>query len=222
MSSPAILLFTKTTGFRHASIPAGVEALTAIAGDLGYHAEHTEDADVHDPVRLAEFDAVVWLSTSGDVLDELGRAALADYVTGGGGWLGVHNASNAEGSWPYYRELVGARFAGHPPGCTPGRIEVVDGSHPATAHLPEQWHWTDEWYSFDERPANTEVLLEVDEDSYDTADLAMGAPHPLAWHRRLEAGRCFYTALGHDTAAYADPLFRRHLKGGLESVLPKR
>ncbi|WP_026932385.1 ThuA domain-containing protein [Glycomyces tenuis] len=222
MSPPAILLFTKTTGFRHDSIPAGVEAFEALADELGYRAEHTEDAAVHDPTRLAEFDAVVWLSTSGDVLDELGRAALADYVTGGGGWMGVHNASNAEASWPYYRELVGARFIGHPPGRSPGRIEVVDGSHPSTAHLPETWNWTDEWYSFDERPADVEVLLEVDEDSYDTAELAMGRPHPLAWHRRLEAGRCFYTALGHDEAAYADPLFLGHLRGGLESVLPKQ
>jgi type 1 glutamine amidotransferase len=115
MPSPAILLFTKTTGFRHDSIPAGVAAFEAIADELGCRTEHTEDAEVHEPGRLAEFDAVVWLSTSGDVLDELGRAALADYVTGGGGWMGVHNASGAEGSWPYYRELVGARFVGHPP-----------------------------------------------------------------------------------------------------------
>ncbi|WP_026922901.1 ThuA domain-containing protein [Glycomyces arizonensis] len=221
MSSPAILLFTKTTGFRHASIPAGVEAFETIATDLGYRAEHTEDADVYNPSQLAEFDAVVWLSTSGDVLDELGRAALADYVTGGGGWMGVHNAANAEVSWPYYRELVGARFIGHPPGCTPGRIKVVN-AHPSTAHLPKEWHWTDEWYSFDERPVDSEVLLEVDEDSYDTADLAMGDPHPLAWHRRLETGRCFYTALGHDESAYTDPAFLGHLRGGLESVLPKK
>lgn len=221
MSSPAILLFTKTTGFRHASIPASVDALKTIAADLGYHAEHTEDADVYNPSQLAEFDAIVWSSTSGDVLDELGRAALADYVTGGGGWMGVHNAANAEVSWPYYRELVGARFIGHPPGCTPGRINVVN-AHPSTAHLPPEWHWTDEWYSFDERPANSEVLLEVDEDSYDTADLAMGDPHPLAWHRRLETGRCFYTALGHEESAYADPAFLDHLRGGLESVLPKK
>lgn len=222
MSSPAILLFTKTTGFRHESIPAGVEAVEALAAELGYRTEHTEDADVYDPVRLADFDAVVWLSVSGDVLDELGRAALADYVTGGGGWCGIHGASTAEPSWPYFRELVGARFIGHPPGCSPGLVEVVGGEHPATAHLPERWRWTDEWYSFDERPAGVEVLLEVDEESYDTADLAMGAPHPIAWHRRLEAGRCFYTALGHDVSAYADSGFRRHIQGGLESVLPKK
>lgn len=222
MSSPAILLFTKTTGFRHESIPAGVEAVETIAAELGYHTEHTEDAAVYDPVRLADFDAVVWLSVSGDVLDELGRAALADYVTGGGGWCGIHGASTAEPSWPYFRELVGARFIGHPPGCSPGLVKVVGSAHPATAHLPERWRWTDEWYSFDERPGGVEVLLEVDEESYDTADLAMGAPHPIAWHRRLEAGRCFYTALGHDVSAYADPGFRRHIKGGLESVLPKK
>ncbi|WP_100444545.1 ThuA domain-containing protein [Glycomyces xiaoerkulensis] len=218
--SDAILVFTKTTGFRHDSIPAGVEALKGIAAELGMHAEHTEDAAVYTPERLADFAAVVWLSASGDVLDELGRAALADYVTGGGGWCGIHGASTAERSWPYFRELVGARFIGHPPGCTAGRVEVVDRGHRSTAHLPETWTWTDEWYSFDERPEHVKVLLEADEDSYDTAGLAMGRPHPLAWHRRLEAGRCFYTALGHDSSAYADTDFLRHITGGLQSVLP--
>ncbi|MCD0444169.1 ThuA domain-containing protein [Glycomyces sp. A-F 0318] len=222
MVSPAILVFTKTTGFRHDSIPAGVEAVERIAADLGFTTEHTEDSSVHNPLDLARFAATVWLSPSGDVLDELERAALADFVTGGGGWCGVHAAATAERSWPFFTELVGARFIGHPPGCTAGEIEVKDAEHPATAHLPKRWSWTDEWYSFDERPADVEVLLEVDEDTYDTADLAMGAPHPLAWHRRLESGRCFYTALGHDAGAYADADFLAHLKGGLQSVLPAK
>ena len=86
---------------------------------------------------------------------------------------------------------MGARFIGHPPGCTPGEIDVKNHDHPSTAHLPKRWSWTDEWYSFDERPKDVEVLLEADEDTYDTADLAMGDPHPIAWHRRLEAGQCF-------------------------------
>ncbi|WP_205324962.1 ThuA domain-containing protein [Glycomyces sp. YM15] len=220
MVSPAILVFTKTTGFRHDSIPAGVAAVERIAAELGFATEHTEDAGVHNPLDLARFAAVVWLSPSGDVLDELERAALADFVTGGGGWCGVHAASTAERSWPFFRELVGARFIGHPPGCTPGVIDVVDQSHPSTEHLPKRWSWTDEWYSFDERPKGFEILLEADEDTYDTADLAMGDPHPIAWHRRLELGRCFYTALGHADEAYADETFLAHLGGGLRSVLP--
>jgi len=220
--SPAILVFTKTTGFRHDSIPAGVAAVERLAAELGYETEHTEDAGVHNPLDLARFAATVWVSPSGDVLDELERAALADFVTGGGGWCGIHAASTAERSWPFFRELVGARFIGHPPGCTPGEIDVVDQGHPATAHLPKRWAWTDEWYSFDEQPKDVEVLLEADEDTYDTAGLAMGRPHPLAWHRRLEAGRCFYTALGHAAEAYEDDAFLAHLKGGLRSVLPPR
>ncbi|PRY53443.1 ThuA domain-containing protein [Glycomyces artemisiae] len=219
MDTPTFLVFTKTTGFRHDSIPAGVDALRAIAAELGGKVEHTEDAAVHDPVELAKFAAVVWLSASGDVLGELERAALADYVTGGGGWMGVHGASTAERSWPFYKELVGARFIGHPPGCTPGEIDVVAADHPSTAHLPKRWAWTDEWYSFDARPEHVEVLLEADESTYEAGDLAMGAPHPLAWHRRLEAGRCFYTALGHDVSAYEDPAFLGHLTGGLRSVV---
>lgn len=222
MVSPAILVFTKTTGFRHDSIPAGVEAIERIASELGYETEHTEDAAVYNPLDLARFEAVVWLSPSGDILDELERAALADYVTGGGGWCGIHAASTAERSWPFFRELVGARFIGHPPGCTPGEIDVVNHDHPSTEHLPKRWSWTDEWYSFDERPKDVEVLLEVDEGTYDTADLAMGDPHPIAWHRRLEQGQCFYTALGHSAEAYEDDVFLAHVKGGLRSVLPPR
>jgi type 1 glutamine amidotransferase len=222
MPTPAILVFTKTTGFRHDSIPAGVAAVERIAAELGYETEHTEDAGVYNPLDLARFAAVAWVSPSGDILDELERAALADFVTGGGGWCGIHAASTAERSWPFFRELVGARFIGHPPGCTPGEIDVVDTEHASTAHLPKRWSWTDEWYSFDERPKDVEVLLEADEDTYDTADLAMGNPHPIAWHRRLEQGRCFYTALGHAEEAYADPDFLAHVKGGLESVLPPK
>jgi type 1 glutamine amidotransferase len=220
MSTPAILVFTKTTGFRHDSIPAGVEAVERIAAELGYETEHTEDATIYNPLDLARFSAVVWVSPSGDILGELERAALADFVTGGGGWCGIHAASTAERSWPFFREMVGARFIGHPPGCTPGEIDVVDTSHPSTAHLPKRWSWTDEWYSFDERPKDVEVLLEADEDTYEAGDLAMGDPHPIAWHRRLEAGRCFYTALGHDASAYSDEVFLAHITGGLKSVLP--
>ncbi|WP_030161140.1 ThuA domain-containing protein [Glycomyces sp. NRRL B-16210] len=220
MVSPAILVFTRTTGFRHDSIPAGVAAVTAIAAELGHETEHTEDPDVFNPVDLARFAAVVWVSPSGDVLGELERAALADFVTGGGGWCGIHGASTAEPSWPFFRELVGARFIGHPPGCVPGEVSVVDEEHASTAHLPKRWAWTDEWYSFDEQPKDAAVLLEADESTYEAGELAMGSPHPLAWHRRLEAGRCFYTALGHDASAYEDPQFLAHLKGGLASVLP--
>jgi type 1 glutamine amidotransferase len=220
MPTPAILVFTKTTGFRHDSIPAGVAAVERIAAELGYETEHTEDSAVYNPLDLARFAAVAWVSPSGDILDELERAALADYVTGGGGWCGIHAASTAERSWPFFREMVGARFIGHPPGCTPGEIDVKDTGHASTAHLPKRWSWTDEWYSFDERPKDVDVLLEADEDTYDTADLAMGNPHPIAWHRRLEAGRCFYTALGHAEESYADPVFLAHIRGGLESVLP--
>lgn len=220
MSTPSILVFTKTTGFRHDSIPAGVAAVERIAAELGYETEHTEDAAIYNPLDLARFSAVVWLSPSGDILGELERAALADFVTGGGGWCGIHAASTAERSWPFFREMVGARFIGHPPGCTPGEIDVVDTGHPSTAHLPKRWSWTDEWYSFDERPKDVEVLLEADEDTYEAGDLAMGDPHPIAWHRRLEAGQCFYTALGHDASAYGDEVFLAHLRGGLKSVLP--
>ncbi|WP_345556227.1 ThuA domain-containing protein [Streptomonospora halophila] len=206
-----VLVFSRTAGYRHDSIPAGIRAVEELGRSRGFAVDASEDpAACH---RLHGYSAVVFLSPSGGVLDETGRAALADYVCSGGGFCGVHAASTAERDWPFYAELVGARFTRHPE-VQPARVRVEDGDHPATAHLGATWTLTDEWYDFDRDPrADVRVLLAVDEASYQGG--GMGPGHPVAWCRGVGAGRSFYTALGHPASAYDDPGFRAHLLGGI-------
>lgn len=207
-----LLVLTRTTDYRHDSIPA---ALGAVRAWPDHDVDATEDpAALEGP--LDAYAAVVFLSTSGEVLTPEGRERLAGFVESGGGFAGVHAAACTEYDWPYYGELLGARFAGHPP-LQPGRVIVEDPHHPATRHLPEVWPLTDEWYDFQANPrASVHVLLRADESSY--AGGGMGEDHPLAWCRRQGAGRVFYTALGHPVQAWSDPDFLAHLRGGLDWV----
>ncbi|MET9166996.1 ThuA domain-containing protein [Streptomyces cellulosae] len=208
MSAPT-LVYTRTTDYRHDSIPAAITALRSL-GDFEIHA-HENPTALEQP--LDHYAAVVFLSTSGDVLTPTARDRLTAYIENGGGFAGIHAAACTEYDWPYYGDLLGARFAGHPP-IQPGRALVEDPDHPATRHLPPTWEVTDEWYDFHASPRPTaHVLLSADETSYTGG--TMGDDHPLAWCRTQGAGRVFYTALGHTVEAYDDPLFLAHLRGGI-------
>ncbi|MFD8643690.1 ThuA domain-containing protein [Streptomyces zaomyceticus] len=220
MRTPDVLIYTRTTGYRHDSIPDGAAALAELARDLGRPAEATEDPDVFTPGRLADCAVVVLLSTTGNVLTPEGRAALERYLRGGGALLAVHAAANAEPDWPFYGELLGTRFDGHPE-IQPGLVLVDDHEHPATAPLPDRWEWTDEWYNFTADPRGSDggdgkgvrVLARADESSYRGG--THGEDHPLVWCREIDRGRVFFTALGHAPETYRDPVFRAHLRGAL-------
>ena len=207
--APRLLVHTRTTGYRHDSIP---DAVAAVRESTGFDVDATEDpAALEQP--LDGYAAVVFLSTSGEILTPAGRARLAAYVAAGGGFAGVHAAACTEYDWPHYGELLGARFDRHP-AYQPGRALVEDHDHPATRHLPAVWDFTDEWYDFRDSPrGRVRVLLSADETSYDGG--GMGDDHPLAWCREQGAGRVFYTALGHAREAYRDPAFLAHVHGGL-------
>ncbi|MFJ8629460.1 ThuA domain-containing protein [Streptomyces sp. NPDC093568] len=204
-----LLVYTRTTDYRHESIQAGVEAVRT-AGD--FEVDHTEDPGAFER-PLDAYSAVVFLSTSGEVLTPAGRERLAAYVESGGGFVGVHAAACTEYDWPYYGDLLGARFERHPE-YQPGKVVVEDRDHPATRHLPAVWDFVDEWYDFRANPRKAaRVLARADESSYEGG--RMGADHPLVWCRAQGAGRVFYTALGHAAEAYEDPDFRAHLLGGI-------
>ncbi|MET9349000.1 ThuA domain-containing protein [Streptomyces termitum] len=215
-----VLILTRTAGYRHASIPAGAAALAELAAAHGLTAEATEDPAAFAADGLAGRALVVLLSTTGTVLTPGGRTALEAYLRGGGALLAVHAAANAEPDWPFYGELLGTRFAGHPP-LQPGAVLAEDPAHPAVAPLPPRWEWTDEWYEYTSHPRTdgVRVLLRADEDAYEGGTL--GADHPLAWCRPVDRGRFLFTALGHTSEAYRDPLFRAHLSGALAWLLDR-
>jgi type 1 glutamine amidotransferase len=205
-----VLVFTRTTGFRHASIPAGIAAVGALGAAGGFTVTATEDPAAFTPGRLAGYRAVVFLSSSGDVLDPAGRSALEAYVRGGGGFVGVHSAADTEYGWPFYGQLVGGRFANHP-AVQPVTVRFRPG--PLTAGLPASWRVTDEPYNFRSRPVGVRVLATLDESTYSGG--TMGADHPIAWSSEVGRGRSFYVGLGHPDAIWADPVFRRLLAAGI-------
>ncbi|MEU6162870.1 ThuA domain-containing protein [Streptomyces tanashiensis] len=214
MPTADVLICTRTAGYRHDSIPAGAAALAELARELGRAAETTGDPGVLTPARLGRCAVVVLLSTTGNVLAPEERTALEAYLRGGGSLLAVHAAANAEPDWPFYGELLGTRFDGHPE-IQPGRVLVDTHDHPSTAPLPDRWSWTDEWYNFtsDPRAAGVRILARADESTYRGG--THGDDHPLVWCREIDRGRFFFTALGHTSEAYLDPAFRAHLSGAL-------
>lgn len=214
-----LLVFTRTTGFRHDSIPAGIACLTELAEALGHEVVATEDP-AEFTAQLATCDAVAFLSTTGDVLDDAQQAAFESWYRAGGAWLGIHAAADTEYDWPWYGRLVGARFASHP------QIQMAllwrtDAEHPSTAFLPEAWTRTDEWYDYKEVQPGLTTLLRLDEASYsDHANMmADGGEHPIAWCQEFDGGRAWYTGGGHTKASFDEPLFRLHLATGLEWCL---
>jgi cytochrome c len=208
-----VLVLSKTAGFRHASIPAGVRAIRALGQRGGFAVDATEDSGRISGNGLNQYRAVVFLSTTGDFLDGAEQEAVQRFVERGGGWVGIHAAADAERGWPWYETLVGARFTRHP-AVQPATVHVTDRQHPATAPLPAVWHRTDEWYDFDHDPRGTvHVLATLDERSYRGGH--MGADHPIAWCHTVGAGRSFYTAMGHTTESFSEALFLAHLLGAI-------
>lgn len=210
-SPPRLLVYTRTTGWRHDSIPVAVDTLRALAAEAGMEVVHTEDPAMFTEEGLAAFRVVAFANTTGDILDATQQAAFERYVRAGGGWLGLHSAADTGYDWPWYGELAGAWFASHPPGLQSSRVVFEGGHGPA---LASTWRVTDELYNYRDNPRpRVSVIATVDEGDY--AGGTMGADHPIAWcHERL-GGRAWYTGLGHDIALYADPTFRAHLLRGL-------
>lgn len=205
-----MLVFTRTGGFRHDSIPVAVYTLHTLGGKLGWQVEHGEDAGAFSPRKLARYRVVVFANTTGDVLDESQQAALRGFIESGGGFIGIHSAADTEYGWPWYETLVGAWFHSHPPGLQKTAV-VFEGGNKL---LEGRWRVTDELYNYRSHPRDdVHVVATVDEREY--AGGTMGSDHPIAWCRRMGAGRSWYTGLGHARDMYADATFRKHLMRGL-------
>jgi type 1 glutamine amidotransferase len=200
-----VLVFTRTAGFRHESIPAAVAAVRELGARHGFAVDHTEEPSALTDGALAGYAAVVFLLTTGDVLGPAEEGAVERFVRAGGGFVGVHSAADTEYDWPWYGGLVGAYFRTHGD-IVPATVSVADAGQPSTRCLPAAWTRVDEWYEFRSPPApGVRVLATVDSP----------APHPIAWQHAYDGGRAWYTALGHTAESYAEPEFRRHLAGGI-------
>lgn len=211
-----VLVFSKTTGFRHDSIPEGIALVQALGAANGFGVDVGENAAVFTSQGLSAYRAVIFLNTSGEVLNAGEQAALEAYVRQGGGWVGVHAAADTEHAWPFYGELLGrgAWFVTHPP-IQAATLQREDASHPSTRHYPARLSFTDEWYNFQANPRGAvDVLLTLDESSYVPGAGAMG-DHPIAWCHSVGSGRAWYTGLGHRSETYAEASFSQHLLGGI-------
>ena len=207
-----IFLYTHTTNYPHESIPDAVRAFRYIGQTNGFTVLHSEDPATFRENLIRDVDVIAFVNNSGEVLDIQGKAILQQFVRAGGGFVGVHGAAATLERWPWYVNLIGATFKSHPP-VQSAVVHTVDRLHPATAHFPDQWNWTDEWYNFESLPVDARVLLTVDELTYEGGE--HGRFHPISWCRQFEGGRVFYMGIGHRSEAFRDTSIMKHLLGGI-------
>ncbi|MHC2993776.1 Crp/Fnr family transcriptional regulator [Pontibacter sp. HJ8] len=213
-----ILVFSKTTGFRHESIPHGKAALLKLGKEHQVQVDTTENAAYFIADSLRHYQAVVFLNTTKDVLNPQQQTAFETYIRRGGGFAGIHAAADTEYDWPWYAKLVGAQFESHPE-IQQAAVDVVDKNHPATQGLPDRWERRDEWYNFKNLNPEVKVLATLDEKTFEGGK--HGEHHPIAWYHTYEGGRAFYTALGHTNESYREPLFLQHMWGGIRYAMGK-
>lgn len=212
-----VLVFTKTAGFRHDSITDGVAALRTLADQHGFVIVHSEDAAIMTDASLPQFGAVVFLSTTGTILNDEQKRAFERYIQGGGGFVGIHAASDTEYDWPWYGRLVGAYFSGHPE-IQDANVVIEDHAHPSTKMLPAVWPRRDEWYNFRTNPRTDDsidawILATLDETTYTGG--TMPEDHPIMWCHEFDGGRSWYHAGGHTRDSFSEPLFLESLLGGI-------
>jgi uncharacterized protein len=233
INRPAILVFSKTNGFRHEeAIPAANTVFASFAKDNRWGYFQTENGATFDPAILSRFDAVVFNNVSGDVFTPKQRQAFKDFIEQGGGFVGVHGAGgDMSYDWKWYvNDVIGAQFKGHPmdPQFQKATLRVEDKAHAATIGLPDAWERTDEWYSFEKSPRKpgVNILATLDETTYSPKgmfgqDLVMGKDHPIVWWHCVGKGRVLYSALGHTAASYDEENYRNMLKGAIKWALAK-
>ncbi len=211
-----ILIFSKTKGFYHSSIPVGIAAIQNLAKQNNFLVDTTKSADFFVEDSLKHYNVVVFLSTTGNVLNAEQQVAFERYIEAGGGFVGIHAAADTEYDWQWYNKLVGAYFLSHPgnPNVRKATVNIDDTTHIATKGLPIRWERTDEWYNYKSIQDDIQVLARLDENSYEGGE--NGDNHPIAWYHDFDGGRSFYTGGGHTDETYAEPLFLKHLLGGIK------
>ncbi len=212
-----VLVFSKTAGFRHTSIEPGKDALLKLGREKGFAVDTTEDASFFNEENLKKYNAVIWLSTTGNVLDPMQQNAFERYIQAGGGFVGIHAASDTEYDWPWYGKLMGGWFDNHPSqpsNVQQGDFHIVDKKNPLTDFLPEPWVRKDEFYAYKSVDPHVKVLITIDEKSY--LGGTMGDNHPMSWYHEFDGGRAFYSNMGHTNETFSEPLVMQHFWAGLQ------
>ncbi|WP_207632629.1 ThuA domain-containing protein [Foetidibacter luteolus] len=214
-----VLVFTKTQGYHHASIPAGVAAIRQLGEQNHFDVDTTANASDFTEDNLKKYEAVIFLSTTGNLLNSSQKVQLQRYIQAGGGFVGIHAAADAEYKWPWYNKLVGAYFLSHPadPNVRKATVKVIDTAFAAMKGLPADWERTDEWYSYKKISPAINVVAKLDEETYDGGE--NGENHPIAWYQEFDGGRSFYTGGGHTAETFSEPLFLQHLAGGIKYAM---
>ncbi|MFY0653374.1 MAG: ThuA domain-containing protein [Cyclobacteriaceae bacterium] len=209
-----LLVITKTNGFRHKSIDIGKEKLTEWGKAEKWKVTFSEDSTIVNDKVLGKTDVLVFLNSSGDILGSNERQSLVKFMKDGGSFVGVHCATCTEKEWPWFRQMIGARFDSHPKVQMARMAVNHEYAHPAINHLGDSLKMVDEWYNFQESVvSHAKVLLTLDESSYNGKK--MDEEHPIAWFHDFEAGRVFYTGIGHTNETYQNEEFKKHLIGGI-------
>jgi cytochrome c len=218
-NSRKILLFTKTKGYHHKSITAGIAAIEKLGKENNFGVDVDSTSVVFTDDKLKQYKAVVFLNTTGNILNSDEQLALQRYVEAGGGFVGIHAAADAEYNWAWYNKLVGAYFKSHPgnPNVRTATVVITDTGFIATKGLPAKWERTDEWYNYKNINADLKVVATLDEDSYEGGE--NGKNHPIAWYHDFDGGRAFYTGGGHTNETYSEPLFLQHLANGIQYAM---
>lgn len=215
-AAPSILVFTKTDGFRHDSIPAGIEAVKQLGKKHGFDVDTTEDSAAFNAANLQRYAAVVFLNTTGDILDHEQQQAFEQYIRAGHGFVGIHSAADTEYDWPWYGRLAGGWFDGHD-AIQPATIHIAKPF--GSAKLPNPWVRTDEWYNYKRFDRGVNVILKLDTRTFKGSK--HGNDHPIAWYREFDGGRAFYTGLGHTIESYSEPAFIAHVLDGIQYAIGK-
>lgn len=214
--SSRILVFSKTSGYYHESIPDGIAAIQKLGNEHNVRVDTTKNAAYFHPDSLRNYDAVVFLSTTQDVLNAQQEEAFMQYIQGGGGYAGIHAAADTEYDWPWYNRLVGAYFLSHPKQQS-ATVRVNNKSHASTSHLPDEWVIFDELYNYKDINPDINVLATLDESTYQGGENPEN--HPIIWYHEFDGGRAFYTGLGHTKESYSNPVFLQHIWGGINYAM---
>jgi cytochrome c len=217
--TPRVLIFSKTSGYYHQSIPSGIAAIQKLGRENNFAVDTTKNSAYFVEDSLKNYNAVIFLSTTQNVLNPDQQVAFERFIQAGGGFVGIHAAADTEYNWPWYNKLVGAYFLSHPnnPNVRKATIDVIDTSHISTKGLPARWERNDEWYNYKSINPDLKVLAKLDEDSYEGGE--NGGNHPIVWYHDYDGGRAFYTGLGHTNETFIEPMFVNHLLGGIRYAI---